>query len=48
MNNFTMAISVANLSLNTLKTLNTHFTITVKNCIRLRLIDELTGKTKIQ
>ncbi|CAD8139929.1 unnamed protein product [Paramecium octaurelia] len=48
MNNFTMAISVANLSLNTLTTLNTHFTITVKNCIRVRLIDEQTGKTRIQ
>ncbi|CAD8044277.1 unnamed protein product [Paramecium primaurelia] len=48
MNNFTMAISVANLSLNALSTLNTHFTLTVKNCIRLRVIDENTGKTKIQ
>lgn len=43
-----MAISVANISLNSLTTLNTHFTMTVKNCLRLRVIDELTGKTKIQ
>lgn len=42
-----MAISLTNLSMSSLTTLNTHFKITVKNCIRKRIIDELTGKTQI-
>ncbi|CAD8065428.1 unnamed protein product [Paramecium sonneborni] len=47
MKNYTIGITMANISLGSLQTLGTHFTMTVQNCKRERLIDPTTNKTVI-
>jgi len=47
MANFTLGISMANLNVVSLSTLNTHFEITVENCKRERILNTTTNKTTI-
>ncbi|CAD8045298.1 unnamed protein product [Paramecium primaurelia] len=47
MKNYTIGITMANISLGSLQTLGTHFTMTVQNCKRVRSIDPTTNKTVI-
>ncbi|CAK91558.1 unnamed protein product (macronuclear) [Paramecium tetraurelia] len=47
MTNYTIGITMANMSLGSLQTLGTHFTMNVQNCKRVRSIDPTTNKTVI-
>ncbi|CAD8151117.1 unnamed protein product [Paramecium pentaurelia] len=47
MKNYTIGITMANISLGSLQTLGTHFTMTVQNCKRIRSLDPTTNKTVI-
>ncbi|CAD8123449.1 unnamed protein product [Paramecium sonneborni] len=47
MKNYTIGITMTNLSLGSLQTLGTHFTMTVQNCKRVRSIDSTTNKTVV-